>query len=146
MQLGRPVRVVMSRQQVFQTVMRRSETTQRLRLAADEDGKLTGFGHEALVSNLPGERLCRAGAAILAFPLCGENRELTLEVARIHRMTAGSVRAPGEAVGMPALEAAMDELAEKAGIDPVELRLRNIPEKASRGRICPSPRTSWPNA
>ena len=43
-------------------------------------------------------------------------------------MTAGSVRAPGEAVGMPALEAAMDELAEKAGIDPVELRLRNIPD------------------
>ena len=44
-------------------------------------------------------------------------------------MTAGSVRAPGEAVGMPTLEAALDILAEKAGIDPVELRLKNIPDK-----------------
>ena len=51
-----------------------------------------------------------------------------LNVARIHLMTAGSVRAPGEAVGMPALEGAMDVLAEEVGIDPVELRLRNIPE------------------
>ena len=55
MQLQRPVRVVMSRQQVFQGIMRRSETTQRLRLAANADGSLTGFGHEALVSNLPRE-------------------------------------------------------------------------------------------
>ncbi len=59
----------------------------------------------------------------------GEHRELVLKLARIHRMTAGSVRAPGEAVGMPTLEAAMDVLAERAGIDPVELRLRNIPDK-----------------
>ncbi|HCH95389.1 MAG TPA: hypothetical protein DFK13_11190, partial [Erythrobacter sp.] len=44
MQLERPVRVVMSRQQVFQCIMRRSETTQRLRLAADQKGRLTGFG------------------------------------------------------------------------------------------------------
>jgi xanthine dehydrogenase YagR molybdenum-binding subunit len=57
-----------------------------------------------------------------------DNRELMLNVARIHLMTAGSVRAPGEAVGMPALEGAMDVLAEEVGIDPVELRLRNIPE------------------
>ncbi len=128
MELGRPVRVVMSRQQVFQTIMRRSETTQRLRLAADADGKLTGFGHEALVSNLPNEEFAEPVTQSSEFLYGGENRVLQIEVARINRMTAGSVRAPGEAVGMPALEAAMDELAEKAGIDPVELRLRNIPE------------------
>ncbi|GMN03828.1 xanthine dehydrogenase family protein molybdopterin-binding subunit [Erythrobacter sp. MTPC3] len=126
--LGRPVRVVMSRQQVFQCVMRRSETTQRLRLAADEGGKLTGFGHHALVSNLPGEAFAEPVLQSSHFLYGGENRELMLEVARIHRMTAGSVRAPGEAVGMPALEGAMDILAEKVGIDPVELRLKNIPE------------------
>jgi xanthine dehydrogenase YagR molybdenum-binding subunit len=128
-QIGRPVRVVQSRQQVFQTVMRRSETTQRLRLAADENGKLAGFGHEALVSNLPGEAFAEPVLQSSHFIYGGENRELMLKVARIHRMTAGSVRAPGEAVGMPALEGAMDVLAEKAGIDPVDLRLRNIPEK-----------------
>ncbi|EDL49331.1 xanthine dehydrogenase family protein molybdopterin-binding subunit [Erythrobacter sp. SD-21] len=128
-ELGRPVRVVLSRQQVFQCIMRRSETTQRLRLAATSDGTLTGFGHEALVSNLPGEEFAEPVLQSSHFLYGGENRELMLMVARIHRMTAGSVRAPGEAAGMPALEAAMDVLAEKAGIDPVELRLRNIPEK-----------------
>ncbi len=129
MELGRPVRVVMSRQQVFQTIVRRSETSQRLRLAVDKDGRLTAFGHEALVSNLPEEEFAEPVIQSSAFLYAGENRLLSLDIARINRMTAGSVRAPGEAVGMPTLEAALDELAEKAGIDPVELRLRNIPEK-----------------
>ena len=129
MQLERPVRVVMSRQQVFQCIMRRSETTQRLRLAAGEDGKLSGFGHEARVSNLPEEEFAEPVLQSSHFLYGGENRVLEMEVARIHRMTAGSVRAPGEAVGMPAIEAALDILAEKAGIDPVELRLKNIPDE-----------------
>ena len=129
MQLGRPVRVVMSRQQVFQNVMRRSETKQRLRLAVDSDGRLTAFGHEALVSNLPKEEFAEPVLQSSHFLYAGENRLLESKTARIHRMTAGSVRAPGEAVGMPVLEAAMDELAQEAGIDPVELRLNNIPEK-----------------
>ncbi|UYH55015.1 xanthine dehydrogenase family protein molybdopterin-binding subunit [Qipengyuania sp. SS22] len=129
MELERPVRVVMSRQQVFQCIMRRSETTQRLRLAADADGGLVGFGHEALVSNLPGETFAEPVLQSSHFLYGGDNRELMLNVARIHLMTAGSVRAPGEAVGMPALEGAMDVLAEEVGIDPVELRLRNIPKE-----------------
>ncbi|WP_338243584.1 xanthine dehydrogenase family protein molybdopterin-binding subunit [Aurantiacibacter hainanensis] len=125
---GRPVRVVMSRQQVFQCIMRRSETSQRLRLATGEDGRLSGFGHQALVSNLPGEEFAEPVLQSSQFLYAGENRLLELDVARVHRMTAGSVRAPGEAVGMPALEVAMDMLAQETDIDPVELRLRNIPE------------------
>jgi xanthine dehydrogenase YagR molybdenum-binding subunit len=109
--------------------MRRSETTQRLRLACDANGKLTAFGHEALVSNLPGEQFAEPVLQSSHFLYAAPNRRLKLDVARIHRMTAGSVRAPGEAVGMPALEAAMDELAQQAGIDPVEFRLMNIPER-----------------
>ncbi len=127
--LGRPVRVDMSRQQVFETVMRRSETKQRLRLAADEDGTLTGIGHECLVSNLPGEDYSEPVTQATAFLYGGKHRRLTIEMARISRLCAGSVRAPGEAVGMQTLESAMDELAEQAGIDPVELRKRNIPDK-----------------
>lgn len=129
MQLGRPVRVVLSRQQVFQAIMRRSETTQRIRLAADADGRLQGFSHYGLVSNLPGEDHAEPVLQSSHFLYAGEHRLQKLELARIHRMTAGSVRAPGEAVGMPALEAAMDVLAEKVGIDPVDLRLMNIPER-----------------
>lgn len=127
--IGRPVRVVLSRQQVFQTIMRRSESTQRLRLCCDAEGRLTGFGHHALVSNLPGEDFAEPVLQSSHFLYAGANRALKLELARIHRMTAGSVRAPGEAVGMPALECAMDMLADAAGIDPVKLRLMNIPDK-----------------
>ncbi|NKJ44652.1 xanthine dehydrogenase family protein molybdopterin-binding subunit [Novosphingobium sp. SG720] len=126
-ELGRPVRVVMTRQQVFQTVMRRSETRQRVRLAADPAGRLIGLGHEALVSNLPGEKFAEPVTQATEFLYGGENRLLKVEVARISRLTAGSVRAPGEAVGMQVLEAAMDELAEKIGIDPIDLRKRNLP-------------------
>ena len=126
-ELGRPVRVVMTRQQVFQTVMRRSETRQRVRLACDAEGRLIGLGHEARVSNLPDEDFAEPVTQATEFLYGGDNRFLQVEVARISRLTAGSVRAPGEAVGMQVLEAAMDELAEKAGIDPVALRKRNLP-------------------
>jgi xanthine dehydrogenase YagR molybdenum-binding subunit len=128
-QLNRPVRVVMLRQQVFQCVIRRSETTQRFRFAADDQGRLTGFGHEAKVSNLPGEKFAEPATQASEFLYRGEDRTIRLELSRVHRVTAGSVRAPGEAVGMLALESAMDELANKIGLDPVELRLRNIPER-----------------
>ncbi|GGI74583.1 xanthine dehydrogenase [Polymorphobacter multimanifer] len=128
-ELGRPVRVVLSRQQVFQSVMRRSETTQRLRLAADSEGRLTGFGHEGRVSNLPGESFAEPVTQASEYLYPGENRTLRIDVARLNLLTAGSVRAPGEAVGMQALEGAMDELAVIIGIDPVELRLRNIPDR-----------------
>ncbi|WP_126172571.1 xanthine dehydrogenase family protein molybdopterin-binding subunit [Altericroceibacterium xinjiangense] len=128
-ELGRPVRVVMTRRQVFECVIRRSETEQRLRLGTDADGRLTAFGHEARVSNLPGEKFAEPVTQASKFLYAGHNRKLAINLARIHRVTAGSVRAPGEAVGMQALEAAMDELANAVGIDPVELRLRNIPER-----------------
>lgn len=127
--LGVPVAVGMSRQQVFETTMRRSETEQHIRLAADREGRLTGIGHEALVSNLPNEEFSEPVTQATPFLYRGENRVIGHRIARIHRTCAGSVRAPGEAVGVTALEIAMDELAEAAGVDPVELRLRNIPEK-----------------
>lgn len=127
--LDRPVVVNMTRQQVFEATMRRSETRQRIRLAANEDGKLIGFGHEALVSNLPGETFAEPVTQSSHFLYAGQNRKLGIDIARINRTCAGSVRAPGEAVGMPALENAMDELAEKLDMDPIELRKRNIPDR-----------------
>ncbi|MGX9854448.1 xanthine dehydrogenase family protein molybdopterin-binding subunit [Limimaricola variabilis] len=126
---GRPVSVALTRPQVFETTMRRSETRQRVRLAVDAEGRLTGIGQAALVSNLPGEVFSEPVLQATHFLYAGENRRLSLDLARVHRLCAGSVRAPGEAVGITVLECAMDELAEAAGIDPVELRRRNIPEK-----------------
>ena len=126
--LGRPVRVVLARQDVFEMTMRRTETRQRIRLCAGADGVLTGLAHEDRVSTLPDEAFSEPVATATHFLYGGENRRFVHEVARVNRTCSGSVRAPGEAVGMLALEAAMDELAEAAGLDPVELRLRNIPE------------------
>ncbi len=127
--LERPVSVTLSRQQVFEATMRRSETRQRIRLAADETGLLTGIGHEFLVSNLEGESFSEPVAQATHFLYGAGNRRIEHHIARVNRLCAGSVRAPGEAVGVLAIEAAMDELAEAAGIDPVELRLRNIPSR-----------------
>ncbi|WP_236672055.1 xanthine dehydrogenase family protein molybdopterin-binding subunit [Croceicoccus sp. YJ47] len=126
--LNRPVCVALTRQQVFENVMRRSESKQRVRLAADKDGKLSGLGHEAWVSNLPEESFAEPVLQATHFLYGGDNRKLDLYLHRVNRICAGSVRAPGEAIGMQVLENAMDELAHEAGIDPVELRIRNIPD------------------
>lgn len=127
-QLGRPVSVVMHRRQVFEATMRRSESRQRIRLACDDAGIIRATAQEYRVSNLPGEAfsepVARADRAFYAT----DKLKITHEIARIHRMAAGSVRAPGEAIGIPAFEMALDELAEAAGIDPLELRLKNTVE------------------
>ena len=128
-ELGRPVRVVMSRQQVFEGTMRRSETRQRVRLAADAEGRLTGLEHDSRVSSLFDESFSEPVQQATHFLYGGENRRYVSEIVRLNRTCAGSVRAPGEAVGMLALENALDELAEKLDMDPVELRLRNIPDR-----------------
>ena len=128
-ELGRPVMVVLSRHQVFEATMRRSETRQRIRLAAGPDGRLTGISHESLVSNLPGESYSENVAQATHFLYAGASRRVVHDIARVHRTCAGSVRAPGEAVGVTVLENAMDELAEATGLDPIDLRLRNIPAR-----------------
>ncbi|EDQ03092.1 Putative xanthine dehydrogenase [Sulfitobacter indolifex HEL-45] len=128
-EVGRPVSVALQRPQVYEATMRRSETTQRVRLAADAEGRLMGLGHDARVSNLPGETFAEPVLQASHFLYSGANRKMSMELARVHRLCAGSVRAPGEAVGVTVFEGAMDELADKIGMDPVELRRRNIPEK-----------------
>lgn len=127
-ELNRPVQVSMTRQQVFDLAHRRSETRQRVQLACDADGRLTGIGHDVLVSNLPGSEFSEPVTQATPFTYEAAHRQIVHAIARVHRSCAGSVRAPGEAVGVTVFECAMDELAEAAGIDPVELRLRNIPE------------------
>jgi xanthine dehydrogenase YagR molybdenum-binding subunit len=125
--LDRPVKVAMARQQVFDATVRRSNTEQRVRLAADAQGKLTGLGHETLASNLPGEDYFEPAGIGTQFAYAAPNRLIDHKLVRLNWLLAGSMRAPGEAVGMLALEAAMDELAYKVGIDPIELRRRNEP-------------------
>jgi len=128
-QLGRPVKAVMLRQQVFDATVRRSNTEQRIRFAAGSDGRLTGIGHETLCANLPNEDFFEPTGIGTQSLYAGENRLITHDLVRMNLTLCGSMRAPGEAVGMIALECAMDELAEKLEIDPIELRRRNEPER-----------------
>ncbi len=127
--VGRPVAIAMHRRHVCEATMRRSDSRQRVRLACDVDGRLTAVGHEAWVSNLPGETFSEPATQATPFTYAGENRVIGHHVGRLNLTCAGSMRAPGEAVGVPVMEMAMDELAHAAGIDPVDLRLRNIPDK-----------------
>lgn len=128
-QLDVPVCVVQERRQVFELANRRSESRQRIRLAADADGRLLGIGHEALVSNLPDEEHVEPVTQASRFAYAAPHRLVGERVARVSLPTAGSVRAPGEAVGVTAFECAMDELASAMGIDPIALRLLNIPDR-----------------
>ena len=125
--IGRPVKMAITRQQLFHLVYRRSETSQRIRLACGADGKLTAFGHDSIVSQRPGRDFfepCAFGSIAL---YRGENRSFTQRVMTLDLPETGSVRAPGESVGMLAVECAMDELAELSGFDPVEFRKVNEP-------------------
>lgn len=124
-QVGRPVKAVMARQQVFEATVRRSDTEQRLRLAANADGRLTAIGQESFVSNQPGEDFFEPVGIGTHMIYAGENRLISHLQIPVNYVLSGSMRAPGEAVGMIGLECAMDELAERLGMDPVALRKVN---------------------
>ena len=120
----RPVKVALTRPQIFNNATHRPATIQRIRLAATKDGKMTAIGHEGWSGNLKGGRpevATKQSTKIYASP----NRMTELRLAVLDLPEGSAMRAPGEAPGMLALEVAMDELAEKLGIDPVELRIIN---------------------
>ena len=124
----RPVRLVLTRRQMFTSNGYRSETIQRLRLAADRDGKLLAVMHDGKVqTGLIGEFVEPVGLATEMMYSC-PNVAITHRVASINAGMPTFMRAPGEATGMYALELAMDELSYALGIDPLELRLRNYAE------------------
>ncbi|ARJ70506.1 xanthine dehydrogenase family protein molybdopterin-binding subunit [Paracoccus contaminans] len=127
--LGRPVAIALHRRNVHEATHRRSESRQRVRLAADAEGRLTGLGHEAWVSSMFGDDFSEPVTQATPFTYAGENRVIGHHVARLNLTAPGSMRAPGEAIGVPVIEMAMDELAERSGLDPVAFRIRNIPDK-----------------
>jgi len=124
-QVRRPVKLVLERRQMFGPVGGRPRTEQRMRLAAKRDGTLTALRQDVLshtsVFEDYTEPATRPTKAIYAVP----NAALAQKVAQLNVGTPTFMRAPGEATGTFAIECAMDELAEKLGIDPVELRLIN---------------------
>ena len=120
----RPVKVALPRPFVMNNTTHRSATVQRIRLAAGEDGKLTGVWHEAASHTLPGGRGENATAQSPYF-YAGENRRIMHHLVEMSLPEASDMRAPGEAAGLMALEIAMDEMAEKLKMDPVRFRILN---------------------
>ena len=125
--LKRPVKIALTRQQIFSNTTHRSATIQRLRLGANPDGKLLAIAHENFVTNQPGKTFFEPAALATPLLYAGAHRLTTHRLVALDLPESSAMRAPGEAVGMLALECAMDELAEKLGLDPVELRIINEP-------------------
>jgi xanthine dehydrogenase YagR molybdenum-binding subunit len=125
----RPVRLVLTRRQMFTAHGYRSKTIQRMRLAADRDGKLLAIMHDGQSqTGLIGEFVEPVGLATEIMYSCA-NVAVTHRVASMNVAMPTFMRAPGEASGMFALESAMDELAYSLSVDPLDLRLRNYAER-----------------
>ncbi|ASU79826.1 xanthine dehydrogenase [Actinopolyspora erythraea] len=127
---GRPVKYALSRTQMFELVGYRPPTRQRVRLGADREGRLVATEHDSLEQTSRFKQYAEQSASASREMYTSPNRRVTNRLAALDVPAPTWMRAPGEAGGMYALESAMDELAVRAGIDPVELRLRNEPEVA----------------
>lgn len=121
---GRPVKVALTRPMIFNNTVHRPATIQRIRIGATRDGTITAIGHESWSGDLPGGR--PDGAVNQTRLLyAGANRMTATRLAVLDLPEANAMRAPGEATGEMALEIAIDEMAEKLGLDPIEFRIRN---------------------
>ncbi|WP_371345159.1 aldehyde oxidoreductase molybdenum-binding subunit PaoC [Ancylobacter sp. IITR112] len=121
---GRPVKVALQRPLIANNTTHRPATIQRIRLGAQRDGTITSIGHESWSGDLEGGGPETAvGQTRLLY--AGANRMTAMRLAVLDLPEGNAMRAPGEAPGMMALEMAMDEMAEKLGMDPVDFRIRN---------------------
>lgn len=122
---GRSVKLVLAREQMFTSCGHRSETEQRLRIGATTDGELRAILHDVIgTSSRVGTFLESAGNVSTSLFAC-PNVAVSHRFARLDIPTPTAMRAPGEATGSFALGCAMDELAVKLRLDPLELLRRN---------------------
>ncbi len=124
---GRPVKLALTRQQMFALTGYRTPTIQRVRLGAERDGRLTAIAHDVVEQTGTIHEFTEQTAVATRMMYAAPDRRTTHRLARLDMPVPMYMRAPGECPGMFALESAMDELAVAAGLDPIELRLRNEP-------------------
>jgi xanthine dehydrogenase YagR molybdenum-binding subunit len=127
--LNAPVKLVVSRQMMFQTVGHRPRTQQRIRMGATSDGKLVSLQHDALNHTSILDEYGEGCGESTPFLYSTPNLKVTSGLVPLNVGTPTAMRGPGAVPGLFALESAMDELAIKLKMDPVELRLRNEPTK-----------------
>ena len=123
--VNRPVKLVLTRQDMFTTAGRRTETIQKVALGADASGKLSALKHATISETSFVDEFVETAGVASAMLYSTPNAEISHSLVRLNKGTPCPMRAPGEAPGTYALEVAMDEMAEKLNIDPVEYRILN---------------------
>jgi xanthine dehydrogenase YagR molybdenum-binding subunit len=124
-QVGRPLKLSLTRGQMFSSCGHREEQEQRITLGATADGRVTTLRHLKLSATSPFDDWAEPSLNVAAQAYAYPNYQGVYQLIRTNIMTPTFTRGPGEASGMFALECAMDELAGQVGVDPIELRLRN---------------------
>ncbi|WP_342051026.1 MULTISPECIES: aldehyde oxidoreductase molybdenum-binding subunit PaoC [unclassified Cupriavidus] len=120
----RPVKVALARPMMMNNTTHRPATIQRIRIGATPDGKITAIGHESWSGDLPGGQL-ETAVQQTRLLYAGANRMTAMRLATLDLPEGNAMRAPGEAPGLMALEIAIDEMAEKLGMDPIAFRVAN---------------------
>ena len=120
----RPVKVALQRALIPNNTVHRAATIQRIRLGATKDGRITAIAHESWSGALPGGK-SEAAAVQTRLLYAGTHRMTAIRLAVLDLPEANAMRAPHEAPGLAALEIAMDEMAEKLAMDPIEFRIVN---------------------
>ena len=123
----RPVKVALTRQQMFELTGHRTPTIQRLELGATADGRLTAVAHDVIEHTAIRTEFAEQTAVCTRVMYGTPAMRTSHRLARLNVPMPAWMRAPGEAPGMYALESAMDELAVALGMDPIELRIINEP-------------------
>jgi xanthine dehydrogenase YagR molybdenum-binding subunit len=127
-QVGHPVKLVLTRKQMFFMTGHRPCTLQRVALGAAADGRLDSVIHEGTGETSRYEEFMEALTSVTTFLYSSPNLRTRYRLLPLDIGTPNHMRGPGEASGVFALECAMDELSYKLGLDPIELRRRNEPE------------------
>jgi xanthine dehydrogenase YagR molybdenum-binding subunit len=123
--VGAPVRLIVTRPQMYTVATFRPESVQKFRLGADKDGKLTAFEHIEIAQTPHFDEVVNPGTHMTRSMYASPNIHTEQRLARSDTNTGGFMRAPNEMQTFFALESAMDELAHKLGVDPVEMRRIN---------------------
>jgi xanthine dehydrogenase YagR molybdenum-binding subunit len=125
---GRPVKLVLTRNQMFSSTGHRPRTEQQLSLVADDDARILSTEQHTVTETSTVAHFCEPVGLSARFLYESPRLVTSHTVARINAPTPCFMRGPGEAPGLFALEVAMDELAYATGTDPLELRLHNDPD------------------
>lgn len=125
--VARPVKLVLTRKQMFYSTGHRPRSLQRIALGADTSGKLTSIIQEGEGETSRYEQFTEALTAATDFMYSCPNVRTSYRLVPLDTGTPNHMRGPGEAQGMFALETALDELSYSLKLDPIELRRRNEP-------------------